>query len=36
LTDYPRLAKEDIQAVLAYAATAVSTDEILPLKVAEV
>ncbi|MGH7495887.1 MAG: DUF433 domain-containing protein [bacterium] len=29
LTDYPRLIREDIQAAAAYAATALSTDEVL-------
>jgi len=32
LTDYPRLAKEDIQAAIAYAAKSLSTDEFLPLE----
>jgi uncharacterized protein (DUF433 family) len=31
LEDYPRLTREDIQAAIAYAATALSTDEVLPL-----
>jgi uncharacterized protein (DUF433 family) len=32
LADYPRLTPEDIQAAIAYAATALSTDEVLPLE----
>ena len=32
LSDYPRLTPEDIQAAIAYAATALSTDEVLPLE----
>ncbi len=32
LADYPRLAREDIQAALAYAAIASSMDEVLPLQ----
>jgi len=32
LVDYPRLTREDIQAAIAYAATALSTDEVLPLE----
>ncbi len=31
LFDYPHLTQEDIQAAVAYAATALSTDEMLPL-----
>jgi uncharacterized protein (DUF433 family) len=31
LADYPRLTREDIQAAIAYAATALSTDEVLSL-----
>jgi uncharacterized protein (DUF433 family) len=34
LSDYPRLKREDIQAAIAYAATALSTDELLPLEAA--
>ncbi len=30
LSDYPRLKREDIQAAIAYAAAALSTDEVLP------
>jgi len=33
LADYPKLRTEDIQAAIAYAAKALSTDEILPLEV---
>jgi uncharacterized protein (DUF433 family) len=32
LADYPRLTREDIQAAIAYAATALSTDEMMPLE----
>ncbi len=32
LADYPRLTREDIQAAVTYAATALSTDEVLPLE----
>lgn len=32
LADYPRLTREDIQAAIAYAASALSTDEVLPLE----
>lgn len=32
LADYPRLTRDDIQAAIAYAATALSTDEVLPLE----
>jgi uncharacterized protein (DUF433 family) len=32
LSDYPRLVREDIQAAIAYTATALSTDEVLPLE----
>lgn len=32
LADYPRLTCEDIQAAIAYAATALSTDAVLPLE----
>lgn len=32
LSDYPRLKREDIQAAIGYAATALSTDKVLPLK----
>lgn len=31
LADYPRLTREDIQAAIAYAATALGTDDVLPL-----
>lgn len=34
LDDYPRLSREDIQAAIAYAASALGTDEILPLEAA--
>jgi len=34
LADYPRLTREDIQAAIAYAASALSTDEVLPLETA--
>ncbi|MBC8179950.1 DUF433 domain-containing protein [candidate division KSB1 bacterium] len=34
LNNYPRLTREDVQAAIAYAASAVSTDEILHLEVA--
>ncbi len=36
LTDYPRLTPEDVQAAIAYAATALSTDEMMPLEAAPV
>ena len=36
LADYPRLTLEDIQAAIAYAATALSTDEMMPLEAAPV
>ena len=32
LRDYPGLTRDDIQAALSYAATALSTEEILPLE----
>ncbi|MDZ7318165.1 MAG: DUF433 domain-containing protein [candidate division KSB1 bacterium] len=32
LTDYPKLQREDIQAAIAYAATALSTEEIFPVE----
>jgi len=32
LADYPRLTREDIQAAIAYAAAALSTDEMMPLE----
>lgn len=32
LADYPRLKGEDIQAAIAYAATALSTEDIFPLE----
>jgi uncharacterized protein (DUF433 family) len=32
LADYPRLTREDIQAAIAYAATALSTDEMMPFE----
>ena len=31
LADYPRLTREDVQAAIASAATALSTDEMMPL-----
>ncbi|MCG3155991.1 MAG: hypothetical protein DKINENOH_02599 [bacterium] len=34
LDDYPRLSREDIQAAIAYAASALGTDEVLPLEAA--
>lgn len=34
LADYPRLTREDIQAAIAYAASALGTDEMLPLEAA--
>ncbi len=34
LSDYPRLKREDIQAAVAYAAGALSTDEVLPFEAA--
>jgi len=34
LSDYPKLTRKDIQAAIAYAAAALSTEEILPLEVA--
>ncbi len=34
LVDYPRLTREDIQAAVAYAAIAISTDDVLPLEMA--
>ena len=34
LSDYPRLKREDIQAAITYAATALSTDEVLPFEAA--
>lgn len=33
LEDYPKLTREDIQAAIAYAAVALSTDEILPVEI---
>jgi uncharacterized protein (DUF433 family) len=33
LADYPKLKREDIQAAIAYAATALSTEDIFPLEV---
>ncbi len=33
LSDYPRLRREDIQAAIAYAAMALSIDEVLPREV---
>lgn len=32
LADYPKLKREDIQAAIAYAATAISTEDIFPLE----
>ena len=32
VTDYPPLAKEDVQAAIAYAATLMREEEILPLR----
>ena len=32
LADYPKLTREDIQAAIAYAATALSTEDIFPLE----
>jgi uncharacterized protein (DUF433 family) len=32
LADYPKLKREDIQAAIAYAATALSTEDIFPLE----
>ena len=32
LADYPKLTKEDIQAAIAYAATALGTEDIFPLE----
>jgi uncharacterized protein (DUF433 family) len=32
LSDFPRLRREDIQAAIAYAASALGTDEVLPLE----
>lgn len=32
LADYPRITREEVQAAIAYAATALSTDEMLPLE----
>jgi len=32
LADYPRLRRKDVQAAIAYAAAALSTDEVLPLE----
>lgn len=32
LADYPRITRDDVQAAIAYAATALSTDEIMPLE----
>lgn len=35
LADYPRLTREDIQAAIAYAASALSTDEVMPIASAQ-
>lgn len=35
LTDYPGLTREDIQAAIAYAASALSTDEVMPIASAQ-
>ena len=36
LADYPKLKEEDIQAAIAYAATALSTEDIFPLEAAAI
>lgn len=36
LAEYPKLKKEDIQAAIAYAATAISTEDIFPLEAAAI
>lgn len=36
LADYPKLKAEDIQAAIAYAATALSTEDIFPLEAAAI